>query len=315
MFYTGTSESNINLEKDDIRFTKYLIDKSEGKASDYRDQMLAHFNSEFNKNGEKVKIIIINSAAAEGITIKNVRFVHLLHLPANMSKVFQIIGRAIRNCTHKLLNENEQTVTPILYLSSNLVDQANSDDEKRYDNIIASNRTIVPFLNILKQSTIDCLLNTPISGQNCFITDPNVNSNNEEWEGYRLISTITNPLPEDTSTESDQESQGHTDNEQNSDGENNTQQTPPPPTTRQTQPPTQQTQTNKRARTPTPPSNTPQPPIEQLRRSQRQPTKKRRLNGGDSTRKSRKRIQKKKHYKSYKKKVHKRKTKSNKKKK
>ena len=119
MFYTGTGIADADFSREDVQFIRFLKDETEGKSKKDRDKLLKNFNSRPNKLGEKVQVIIINSAAAEGITIKNVRFVHLLHLPPNMSKVFQIIGRAIRNCTHQSLDVNERTVTPILYLSEN----------------------------------------------------------------------------------------------------------------------------------------------------------------------------------------------------
>jgi len=97
MFYTGTGVASADFSREDVQFIRFLKDETEGKSKKDRDKLLKNFNSIPNKLGEKVQVIIINSAAAEGITIKNVRFVHLLHLPPNMSKVFQIIGRAIRN--------------------------------------------------------------------------------------------------------------------------------------------------------------------------------------------------------------------------
>jgi hypothetical protein len=180
MFYTGTSTQTDNPNREDLQFTQLLANRSEGKANKYRDILLQNFNSEINNLGEKVQVIIINSAAAEGITIKNVRYVHLLHLPSNMSKLFQIIGRAIRNCTHKSLNESNQTVTPILYLSEN--------DEEKYNEIISINRGNVPFLNMIKESTIDCLLNKQISpDQNCFIENNDLVKRENMWVGYDII--------------------------------------------------------------------------------------------------------------------------------
>ena len=107
-----------------------------------------------------------------------------------MSKVFQIIGRAIRNCTHQSLDVNERTVTPILYLSEN--------DEKKYNDIITVNRGNVPFLDMLKESTIDCLLNNQITEQDCFITETDISVRSSPdklipksiWLGYNIKAPI-----------------------------------------------------------------------------------------------------------------------------
>ncbi len=152
----------------------------EGKAQKNRDSLLKSFNDEKNNEGKLCKVIIINSAAAEGITIKNVRFVHLLHLPPNISKLFQIIGRAIRNCTHKTLDKEKQTVTPILYL-----DQTN---EKKFTESVIKNRKNIPFLELVKQSTIDCELNKQIdTSQICISTDTSTTTH-KLWLGYKLCS-------------------------------------------------------------------------------------------------------------------------------
>jgi hypothetical protein len=182
MFYTGTSEYE-NEEQKTIEnsYGQFLIN-NEGKSEKNRDILLkGTFNQDDNKYGEKVQVIIINSAAAEGITIKNVSYVHLLHLPANMSKLFQIIGRAIRNCTHVNLKKDEQTVTPILYLSDN--------QEIKYREIIDINQRNIPYLNVIKQSTIDCLYNKKMDASlNCFInsTEP-FTPMTGVWQGYRTL--------------------------------------------------------------------------------------------------------------------------------
>jgi len=185
MFYTGTSKTEpYKQNSDEQYFQKFLIDSGEGKSNDNRDILLKNFNSVYNSSGQRVQVIIINSAA-EGITIKNVRYVHLLHLPSNMSKIFQIIGRAIRNCTHQALAESERTVTPILYLGKY--------DEYKYENMIAVNRGNIPFLNILKETTIDCLLNQKKPTQKCYITEDNMYSfPSEVWVGFDILAPSDN---------------------------------------------------------------------------------------------------------------------------
>ena len=178
MLYTGTGESEADTQK----LSSLLDDKGEGKASKNRHEILQNFNDdEFNLHGEKVQILILNSAAAEGITTKGVRMVHLLHLPSNMSRLYQIIGRAIRNCTHPklaLLTPPEDTVTPILYLSNS--------SRPSYQAIVEVNGQNVPFLDILKETTIDCTLTQKITGRSCFIDGSGTAKPNPmDWTGYQ----------------------------------------------------------------------------------------------------------------------------------
>lgn len=203
MFYTGTSEFIPELNQVPLLLNK----RGEGKVKNnsVRTSALKEFNKKENNKGEYIQIIIYNSAAAEGVTIKNVRYIHLLDLPPNMSKIFQIIGRGIRNCTHETLKDKpndppdqnpEMTTTPILYL-----DQKN---QEKYSKIIRDNQHFVGYLNIIKEASIDCLLNKQIDSRlNCFIDRPistlqttNVGvSLPPPWEGFITETPLPDPPP------------------------------------------------------------------------------------------------------------------------
>ena len=168
MFLTGSGEEDQDKEDKTktFDFVDFLGKKSKEGAPDQdtKQKNLLYFNNIKNKNGKYIRIIILNSAAAEGITLKNVRFVHMLHPPTNMSRLFQIFGRAIRTCSHSRINEGEdvkageenrnRTVTPILYLSS--IDGVNlTNDEKNYEKIVNNNDLFLPYYKILKEAAID----------------------------------------------------------------------------------------------------------------------------------------------------------------
>ena len=161
MFLTGAEQSGQN--SDDHRFLKHLLDPSEGKTDpDKKQEYIDIFNSKGNINGKKIRIVILNSAAAEGITLKNVRYIHMLHPPSNMSRLFQIFGRGIRTCSHYALNDTDRNVTPFLYISSYgsdyLTDNDMTDDEKNFEKIVSKNDRNLPYLQILKNNAIDKVL-------------------------------------------------------------------------------------------------------------------------------------------------------------
>lgn len=84
---------------------------------DERRKILTTFNSEKNKHGELIKAIIITSAGAEGIDLKNVRGVHIMDPYWNEVRSDQVIGRAVRVNSHVDLPVKERTVTVYRYLS------------------------------------------------------------------------------------------------------------------------------------------------------------------------------------------------------
>ena len=66
--------------------------------------------------GEIIKLIMITASGAEGISLKNVRYVHLTEPYWHPVRLEQVIGRARRICSHKDLPEDLQTVKVFLYL-------------------------------------------------------------------------------------------------------------------------------------------------------------------------------------------------------
>lgn len=86
-------------------------------TEDSRESYRRIFNSPENKNGKNIKVIIGSPLISEGITLKNVRQVHILEPSWNMSRINQIIGRAIRNHSHDDLDPQDRTVEIYKYVS------------------------------------------------------------------------------------------------------------------------------------------------------------------------------------------------------
>ena len=69
------------------------------------------------KPKKKLVLFMITAAGAEGITLANVRHVHIMEPHWNPARHDQIIGRAIRICSHASLPQEERTVRVSFYLS------------------------------------------------------------------------------------------------------------------------------------------------------------------------------------------------------
>ena len=66
--------------------------------------------------GEVIKIFMITSAGAEGINLKNTRFVHITEPYWHPVREKQVIGRARRICSHEDLPEHLQNIKVFMYL-------------------------------------------------------------------------------------------------------------------------------------------------------------------------------------------------------
>ena len=71
-----------------------------------------------NMYGEVIHLLMISSSGAEGIDLKNVRYVHITEPYWHPVRIDQVIGRAKRICSHKDLPEELQNVTIFMYLLS-----------------------------------------------------------------------------------------------------------------------------------------------------------------------------------------------------
>jgi hypothetical protein len=70
-----------------------------------------------NMYGEVIKLFIISASGAEGISLKNTRYVHIMEPYWHPVRVQQVIGRARRICSHSGLPEEEQTVEVFCYVA------------------------------------------------------------------------------------------------------------------------------------------------------------------------------------------------------
>ena len=69
-----------------------------------------------NNHGEIIKVFMITSSGAEGISLKNTRYVHILEPYWHPVRMEQVIGRARRICSHEGLPAEERKVNVYLYL-------------------------------------------------------------------------------------------------------------------------------------------------------------------------------------------------------
>ena len=135
-------------------------------------QLSELFPQKTNLHGEIIKVLMITSSGAEGIDLKNTRFVHIMEPYWHHVRINQVIGRARRICSHSDLPKHLQTVQVFLYLTViggeiNLdqfydiktADNSLTTDESLYDIMERKARLSTKFLDALKEVSIDCALN------------------------------------------------------------------------------------------------------------------------------------------------------------
>ena len=120
---------------------------------------LKNLTDEDNKNGEKIKVVIISMTGSEGIDFKNLRQVHILEPWYNLSLIEQIIGRAVRTCSHKQLPFKERNVEIFLYGTIMADGEEEAADLYIYRLAELKAVQIGRVSRIMKESSVDCILN------------------------------------------------------------------------------------------------------------------------------------------------------------
>jgi hypothetical protein len=123
------------------------------------DGEIDKIRSEANKNGDVIKVILGSSVSAEGIDFKYIREIHLVEPWYHLNKVEQIVGRAIRNCSHIDLPPAKRNVT-VFHHASVLPNRPEETIDLRVYRIAENKQSAIDNVEmILKQSAIDCMLN------------------------------------------------------------------------------------------------------------------------------------------------------------
>jgi superfamily II DNA or RNA helicase len=154
--YFGFSSLDSKLAGvDGFRYTEYhgSIDPKQ------RVLNLDQYNVTDNAHGKICKIMMISPAGAEGLNLKNVRQVHLMEPYWHEVRMIQMIGRAVRMCSHKDLPQSERKVDVFRYKSVRANGEKWTTDQYIEDLARGKEGLIQSFLDSIKEVAIDCVLN------------------------------------------------------------------------------------------------------------------------------------------------------------
>lgn len=161
-----------------------------GKSSEEKAELISEdkkrildnvFNTIENKEGKFIKLILGSKVMNEGISMKNVGEVHILDVYFNLGKVDQVVGRAIRWCSHyKVMGENNVWPYVNVYKYVVSLDKNStvlSSEEELYRKAEQKYLLINKIERAMKERAFDCPLNM------------NGNIFNEEVEKYEKCSS------------------------------------------------------------------------------------------------------------------------------
>lgn len=127
-----------------------------------RGKIISQFTSPQNAHGDIITVLLITSTGAESLDLKNIRFVHILEPYWTFGRIQQVKYRGIRSNSHVDLPPEEKNVATFVYLAvppSNEVSPEKTTDEEIYEDSIAAYAKITPFLEMLREVSIECSIN------------------------------------------------------------------------------------------------------------------------------------------------------------
>jgi superfamily II DNA or RNA helicase len=140
------------------------------EPSRVKEQIKHTFNNINNANGSLIKIILGTPSIKEGVSLLRVQQVHIMEPYWNMSRILQIIGRAIRFCSHKDVPSNKREVEVYMYLATYHGEQ--TIDQYIWLKSKEKHKLITQFEDVLKEMAIDCKL---FYNRNVYKNDKTIN--------------------------------------------------------------------------------------------------------------------------------------------
>jgi len=168
MVYTGKENPDTFKVPEKYKYKVFAMLTGETQPQHYQN-VLKLINASKNKNGEYIKVLLASSVVAEGISLRNIRQVHIMEPDWRQTRLDQVIGRAFRICSHNDLPQKERLVDIFIYLmqapegispSKALNEETDyTTDEYIYYRAQENKKLLDKFLLAMKEIAFDCELN------------------------------------------------------------------------------------------------------------------------------------------------------------
>ena len=142
----------------------YAIISGDGLLSPNNKAEIIAATSDINKNGSVIKVIFISKAGSESLDFKFIRNVFIMDPWYNLSRPEQIIGRAVRFRSHRLLEFEKRNTCIYMYCSTPGDDDCETADMYMYRKAQSKAKQIGRVTRVLKEASVDCVLNHKQNG-------------------------------------------------------------------------------------------------------------------------------------------------------
>ena len=196
---------DVDMDQSDYSKPKYIMFTGSDEANRV---LLSIFNSDIeqippkikeklpqlggnnNFKGNIIKVFMITQSGAEGISLKNVRQVHIVEPYWNHIRIDQVVGRAVRTCSHIDLPAKDRHVHVYIYymkftdrqkktITIERLDKQKTSDEYIFNIAKTKKKIMDGFLGLMKKASVDCAMNAKYHNQlRCFNFPANMEDDN-----------------------------------------------------------------------------------------------------------------------------------------
>jgi hypothetical protein len=141
-------------DKDKLTYGEFTGNRDRADRLMYKDA----YNDIENIRGANMKVILFSPAGVEGVSLRNVREIHIMEPHWHEVRITQMIGRGIRQCSHKDLPMKDRHVDIFRYTMKREGSKPTTDEvialaARNKDTMIQS------FLEASRETAIDCVQN------------------------------------------------------------------------------------------------------------------------------------------------------------
>jgi hypothetical protein len=146
-------------KRDGFKPARYAMITGDPRISPNNDFEMKGLTNDNNIYGDEVKVVLISQAGSEGLDFRAIRQIHILEPWYNVNRLEQIIGRGVRNFSHKDLPFDERNVQIFMYgtMLPNVKEEAVDLYIYRMSELKALK--IGKVSRLLKQTAVDCIIN------------------------------------------------------------------------------------------------------------------------------------------------------------
>lgn len=166
---TRTQHIEKGMNASDWAPAMYTIISADPYITKRRDKIIRRTSASDNARGQVIKVIIATEAISEGVNFKNIREVHITDAHYHISLMDQVVGRAQRFRSHKLLPPNERNVN--VYAWGVSWDKTHpyygkeTADEELYRFAEEKSVEVGKIARILKENSFDCHLTNDVNNR------------------------------------------------------------------------------------------------------------------------------------------------------